>query len=176
MTPFQVKLRLGLCLSLLVLVGPTPVLSAILPEPAEITSISPTSGPIGTIVTIHGQHLGRVYFPCEIYAPSTFVSDVEITTVVPAHAVTGRIMIFPVLPNEVEPMSTAPATPSEQIFTVPDEKRSPIITSVVPTSGQIGTLVKIYGHNLFMVILRHRSHLTVSWPRPPKHTPRPARL
>jgi hypothetical protein len=36
-----------------------------LPGPPDITSISPTSGPIGTAVTIFGTNLGSVNFPTE---------------------------------------------------------------------------------------------------------------
>jgi hypothetical protein len=72
--------------------------------PTQITGIAPTSGPVGTAVTIAGHYLlPQVAFQGAA-ATVTNSSDTSITTSVPEEAKTGPITVF--------------ATPSQQVFTV----------------------------------------------------------
>jgi IPT/TIG domain/PQQ-like domain len=66
--------------------------------PPTISSFTPTSGPVGTLVTIHGTHFGapapglQVLFNGTLAAPMTVVSN-KITVRVPPLATTGRIQV-----------------------------------------------------------------------------------
>ena len=104
----------------------------IVPPPA-ITGFSPTSGPVGTLVTISGTGFSgatTVTFD-GIPADFTGVSATSITATVPAGASTGKIGV------------TTPggSTLSSSNYTV----TGPIITNFTPTSGPVGTLVTITG-------------------------------
>ncbi len=100
-----------------------------------ITSLSPTSGPAGTSVTITGSNFGS-YFP----APTVTFNGTAVTTVfwspttlwvtVPSGATTGNVVV-----------TVGGVASNELSFTV----TSPAITSVSPTSGPAGTLVTISG-------------------------------
>jgi hypothetical protein len=79
-------------------------LGRVLYPPSSITAISPTSGPVGTAVTITGTALvAQVEFG-GVNASITSSSPTSITTLVPAGAKTGPIMVY--------------STPSQQTFTV----------------------------------------------------------
>lgn len=104
-------------------------------ESPAITGFTPTSGPIGTTVTITGTHLlgtTRVTFNGTIALAFTVVSDVEVTATVPAGATTGRIVVT-TLPGVT---GTSPAN-----YTVP----APVITTLTPDAGPAGTSVSIVG-------------------------------
>ncbi|HWC44534.1 MAG TPA: IPT/TIG domain-containing protein [Casimicrobiaceae bacterium] len=61
-----------------------------------ITSISPTSGPVGTLVTINGSGFTgatSVRFGGSVAAVFTVVSDTRITTTVPTGASSGGITV-----------------------------------------------------------------------------------
>jgi len=60
-----------------------------------ITSFSPPSGPVGTLVTINGTGLTQATKVTlnKISASFTVVSDIEITATVPTGATTGRIVV-----------------------------------------------------------------------------------
>ena len=60
-----------------------------------ITSITPTSGPVGTTVTINGTHLtGAISVKFKgVTARFTVDSDTKITAIVPAGAITGKIAV-----------------------------------------------------------------------------------
>ena len=100
----------------------------------SITTLSPTSGPAGTSVTITGTSFGAtqgtsaVTFGANTAAPTSW-SDTTIVTPVPAGATTGNVivMVNGVGSNRV-------------LFTV-----TPAISSLSPTSGPVGTSVTITG-------------------------------
>ena len=102
---------------------------------AVITSISPTSGPAGTLVTITGRHLANVYMVAfhGTSAPFTVVNDGEIDATVPLGATSGPVTVS---------YSVGEAT-SDQVFTVP----GPLITQLSPTAGTVGNPVTITGQN-----------------------------
>jgi hypothetical protein len=101
-----------------------------------ISSFSPTSGPVGTSVTITGSHFNgttAVKFH-GTSASFTVNSDSKITTTVPSGATTGTISVT----NGIGTGTSA----SNFTVTV-----APVITSFTPTSGAPGTPVTISGQN-----------------------------
>jgi hypothetical protein len=102
--------------------------------PPNITSVSPTTGPAGTSVTITGSGFGTapgqsVRFNTVEASVSSW-SDSSITVSVPSNAVTGLLTV-----------STADGLLSNGVsFTVPLT-----IIGVDPTSGPVGTVVAISG-------------------------------
>jgi hypothetical protein len=102
-----------------------------------ITSFAPTSGAVGTSVVITGTNFtGATVVSFNNVNATTFTvnSATQITATVPATATTGPIRV------------TAPGGTGSSLtsFTV----AAPTITSFTPTSGPIGTSVKITGTNL----------------------------
>jgi uncharacterized repeat protein (TIGR03803 family) len=99
----------------------------------QLTSFSPTSGPVTTSVTITGVSLTQttaVTFGGVKATSFTVNSDTQVTATVPSGAKTGKIGI-----------TTAGGTASSSgTFTV-----TPAITSFSPTNGPVGTSVKITG-------------------------------
>ncbi len=105
-----------------------------------ITSFTPTSGPIGTVVTITGTNLtGLTGVSFNGTAAATFAATnaTTATATVPAGATTGTISLTP--PGGCARCATR--------FTV-SSPAPPTITSFTPTSGPIGTVVTITGTNL----------------------------
>jgi RHS repeat-associated protein len=105
--------------------------------PPVITSISPSSGPVTTPVTINGSGFGTnsanngtVTFNGARASIGTW-SDSQITATVPAGATTGQVVVNANL------LSTGQSI----YFTVP----GPRITSLSPSSGVVGTQVTISG-------------------------------
>src|SRR5437870_5017904 len=104
--------------------------------PPTITSFAPTSGPVGTNVTINGTSFTgatAVAFNA-LSASFTVTSATAIQATVPVGATTGPLSV------------TAPggAATSSAAFTVVPP---PTITSFAPTSGPVGTSVTISGAN-----------------------------
>lgn len=100
-----------------------------------LTSFTPASGPIGSSITLTGSNLAgttQVTFDGRPAASFTVNSATSVTAVVPAGATSGRIGVT-TLPG----MSTTSATS----FTVP----APVITSLTPTEGLVGTVVTVTG-------------------------------
>ena len=99
----------------------------------QVLSFSPTSGPVGTPVTITGVSLTQakgVGFGDYIPAKFTVNSDTQITATVPQGAKTGPVGV-----------ETAGGIGiSTQKFTV-----TPAVKSFNPTSGPVGTKVQIFG-------------------------------
>jgi IPT/TIG domain/Beta xylosidase C-terminal Concanavalin A-like domain len=124
--------------SVLVTVGTAvsnSVTFTVFPAPS-ITSLSPTSGPVGTNVTITGTNFGSttgtVTFNGTAATPTNW-SATSITVPVPTGASTGNVVV------------TASAVASNGVaFTV---LATPSITSLNPTSGPVGTMVTITGTN-----------------------------
>jgi YD repeat-containing protein len=103
----------------------------------QITSISPTSGVVGTQVTINGSGFGAtsgtnsfVNFESNNAAIVSW-SATQIVATVPANATTGPVTVS---------VNTVGSN-TNQIFTMPN----PVITSLSPTSGAVGTSVTING-------------------------------
>jgi hypothetical protein len=104
-----------------------------LPVPI-VSSLSPTSGPVGTTVTLTGTNLGSASGVTlnGVTVPFTQVSGTSITIVIPAGATTGSVVV------------TTPLGASAGLtFTVTIP--APVITSLSPTSGLVGTVVTITG-------------------------------
>jgi hypothetical protein len=103
-----------------------------------ITSFNPTSGPIGTSVTITGTHFNSpvvtdVEFDNHNAGSFTVVNDTTITATVPNDATDGRIKVR-------NADGTATSSTAFNVTQAP-----PTITSFNPTSGPIGTSVTITG-------------------------------
>ena len=127
----------------LVLVVALFVITTALPAQAEapiISSFSPTSGPVGTSVTINGLHLTGATSVTFNGTSATFTvnSGSKITATVPSGATTGKISV-------IKPTGTA--TTSND-FTVTTSSGSPTISGFSPNSGPVGTSVTINGSNL----------------------------
>jgi len=108
--------------------------------PPNIANISPTSGPVGTVVTVNGTNFGptvgtrtSVLSFNGTTARTTNWSDTQILAPVPSAATTGNVVvsISGVVSNGVNFTVTLP----------------PSITSLSPTSGPAGTSVTITGAN-----------------------------
>jgi hypothetical protein len=109
----------------------------VLPTPS-ISSLSPTSGPVGTSVTITGNNFGDTQGTSTLTfngtsATPTSWSTTSIAAPVPSGASPGSVLVMVngVVSNGVS-------------FTV---MTTPSITNLSPNSGQIGTLVTISGTN-----------------------------
>ncbi len=104
-------------------------------EPPAIRTFHPTSGPVGTQVTITGLNFTGSLLVAFHGAAAIFIvnSSSQITATVPAGATTGTISV-------TTPGGTATSGVG---FTVIGA--APTITSFIPTSGPVGTFVTITG-------------------------------
>ena len=106
------------------------------PAPA-ITTLNPTSGPVGTAVTITGTNFGGTQGSSAVTFNGTAVttyaswSNTSIVVNVPAGATTGNVVV-----------TVGTQTSNGVPFTV-----GPTISSVNPNSGAVGTQVTITGMN-----------------------------
>jgi hypothetical protein len=106
----------------------------------SITSLTPSSGPVGTSVTIYGSNFGAsqgtstLQFNGTAAAPTSW-SATNIVAPVPAGATTGNVVV-----------TVGGAASPGMLFTVPASS-APSITSLNPTSGPVGTSVTITGNN-----------------------------
>jgi IPT/TIG domain len=113
----------------------------VLPSPPSITNLNPNSGGVLNYVTISGANFGSSRGSSTVTFNGTpdnpnFSSwnSVSITTLVPAGATTGSVVV------------TVGGQPSNGVlFTV--TKPTPTITSLNPTLGPVGTTVTITGTN-----------------------------
>ncbi|MGA9672940.1 MAG: IPT/TIG domain-containing protein, partial [Terracidiphilus sp.] len=108
--------------------------------PPTVASFSPTSGAIGTTVTITGTNLTGATAVAFNGTTATFAvnSVTQITANVPSGATSGKISV-------TTPGGVATSTGD---FTVTATVAPPTVTSFSPTSGAIGTTVTITGTNL----------------------------
>ncbi len=105
-----------------------------------INSFSPTSGTVGTSVTIHGLHFTgttSVAFNGTNAVSFTVDSGGKITATVPSGATTGKISV-------TAPDGTATSSVN---FTVTTQQGGPTISGFSPNSGPVGTSVTINGSN-----------------------------
>jgi hypothetical protein len=107
----------------------------------SITSLSPSSGPIGTAVIIHGTGFTgatAVKFTSGKTATFNVDSDTQITTAVPSGAKTGTLTV------------TAPAgtlTSPDNFTVTAAPPPAPVVASFTPKQGAVGTTVTITGSN-----------------------------
>jgi IPT/TIG domain-containing protein len=105
-----------------------------------ITSFTPTSGVIGSTVTITGTGfkdtsvVTSVAFNGVAATSFTVDSDTQITVVVPSGATTGKISV-------TDSEGTDTSGPNFTVTASP----TPTITSFTPTSGAVGTTVTVTG-------------------------------
>jgi hypothetical protein len=108
----------------------------------KITSFSPTSGIVGTVVTINGENFDAgnviVKFGSGTAAAVTVVNATKITATLPASSTTGKITV----------QTAAGSGESAANFTVIG---SPTLTSFSPASGGTGVEVTITGTNFISV-------------------------
>ncbi|TRX56166.1 hypothetical protein FNH22_16115 [Fulvivirga sp. M361] len=107
-----------------------------------ITSFTPTSGAIGTEVTINGTNFsdnvnGNTVRFNENIATVTAVSTDQLTVKVPPTATTGTITIE----------TGGQIVTSSSEFTVTSEVKALTITDFTPSTGAVGTMVTINGTN-----------------------------
>ena len=101
-----------------------------------ITSLSPTSGTVGTVVTIRGKYFGPnqgssvVSFNGVPATAYTSWSNTTIKCAVPSGATTGPVVV-----------TTSVGASSGEALTV----KPPAINALSPTSGTVGTVVTIRG-------------------------------
>jgi hypothetical protein len=122
------------------LFGVTPSAAQQPPPTPTIASFNPTSGPVGTKVTISGTGFTgttNVTFGGTNTA-FTVVSDTSLTANVPSGAPNGPIAVM-------TPGGTATSTTNFTVTTVPPPPPAPTISSFTPTSGPAGTKVTITG-------------------------------
>lgn len=103
-----------------------------------VTSISPLTGPVGSVVTISGIDLAgatAVTFSAGVSATFAMVSDGQLTAIVPPTAVSGRIRV-------ITPGGSAASGAPFRVALPPS------IVSVSPSSGMVGTRVEVFGGNL----------------------------
>ncbi len=104
--------------------------------PPTITSFNPTSGPVGTSVTITGTNLTGAILARVNFAVGTITANTatSLTFTVGASSTTGAVSV-----------TTTGGTATGATFTVIS---APTITNFTPTSGPAGTSVTITGTNL----------------------------
>jgi len=103
-----------------------------MPNP-QITSISPTSGPVGTQITITGTGFGASTGTASVNWTNATIqswSDTQVVATVGTGTSSGGVRVF-----------TGGVSSNAVTFTTPN----PQITSISPTSGPIGTAVTITG-------------------------------
>lgn len=113
-----------------------------MPVTANITSLSPTSGTIGTHVQINGMsfvqggiHAVVRFAPNQIATTVFSYTNTQIVVAVPAGSTTGNVFLeFP------------GGNSNSKLFTITGSS-SPVLTSLSPSNGGIGIAVTIHGMN-----------------------------
>lgn len=105
--------------------------------PPAVTTFSPANGPVGSTVTIGGTNLSAATAVAFNGTNATFLVDsaTQITATVPIGATSGSISVT----------SPAGTGTSAIAFSV---VLPPTISSLTPSSGEVGTTVTIAGNNL----------------------------
>jgi RHS repeat-associated protein len=102
----------------------------------HVTGISPSSGQVGTTVTITGSGFEAVGGSVSFNGASTGTvqswSDTQIVLAVPAAALSGEVTVIP---------QNGSVSNSDFVFTLPN----PRVTSLAPATGRGGTQVQING-------------------------------
>jgi hypothetical protein len=109
-------------------------------NPPTVTSFTPTSGPVGTSVSVTGTNFTgamAVTFNGTASTSYTINSDTSITARVPTGATTGKIAV-------TTPNGTGTSSSN---FTVTTPPQRPTISGFTPTSGKRGSSVTINGTN-----------------------------
>jgi large repetitive protein len=116
-----------------------------------VESLSPESGPVGTYVSIKGSNLGGTFAEREVLFGDTPATSVElgfrrskIVAAVPEGLAVGTQYAVTVKVNGVAATLAEGAEPL--VFTV-EALPAPAIDSIDPTTGPVGTRVKIKGTN-----------------------------
>ena len=107
-----------------------------------ITSFTPTSGPVGTVITLTGTNLSGATLGWVGTAHDAMATNVNSTTVqitVPADAATGA--------DQLGLVYSSGAVLSATNFTV-TAAAAPTISSFTPASGPVGTVITVTGTNL----------------------------
>jgi hypothetical protein len=109
-----------------------------------ITSFTPSTGPVGTVVTITGKNFSSASSENKvlmngIQATVASSTATQIVFVVPAGATTGKFIVQTIF-NKLSYNVTSPTD-----FTI--ETNEPVITSFTPSTGPVGTVVTITGKN-----------------------------
>lgn len=117
-----------------------------------VESLSPATGPVGTRIVIKGENLGGHYAEQEVLfdqTPATHVCSgyhgTSLFAMVPEGLEVGKQYAVTVKVNGV--LATLAEGASPLLFTV-EALPTPVIESIDPTSGPVGTYVKIVGQNL----------------------------
>jgi hypothetical protein len=114
------------------------------PPAPTIGGFTPTSGPVGTIVTISGSHfinVTTVKFNGVAASSFTVDSDTQIRATAPPGATSGKISVT----------TATGSAASATNFQVTTTAGPPAITSFSPPSGPVGTEVVINGANFVNV-------------------------
>jgi len=108
-----------------------------------ISGFGPTSGPVGTSVTITGTNLTGATAVTFNGTSASFSSntDTQVVATVPSGATSGPI-------SGTSPSGTATSAASFTVTTTPPPPAAPSISGLSPTSGRAGTAVTITGTNL----------------------------
>jgi len=109
-----------------------------------ISSFSPSSGPVGTVVTVRGSKFtgANSVRIGQTNATFTIVNDTTLTLTVPANAPTGVVRVAnPSFSTSTSARFTVTASAPQPVATFPQ----PYLVSRAPASGPVGTVVTIRG-------------------------------
>lgn len=110
------------------------------PQPA-ITSIAPTSGPVGTVITVSGSGFtgaNAAWIGTAHDATISAVSDTQLRVTVPADGTSGQVAIL-------NPQHSAFSSNSFSVTADAPELGQQTITGISPASGPVGTSISITG-------------------------------
>ncbi len=117
----------------------TASFTVIVPQCPTVSGLNPSSGLVGSTVTITGTNftgVTAVKFSSNVTATFTIVNDTTITATVPAGAVTGPITISKPNCNDLQTASFTVIVP-----------QCPTVSGLNPSSGLVGSTVTITGTN-----------------------------